>query len=146
MAPLIVLVASFILVYLWRRDPIRALSWALAAMFLLTASAHFGSRRDDLVAMVPPVFPAPGLIVTVTGVLEILGAIGLVIPRFTRPAALCLGLLLLAMFPANVHAAREGLTIGGDAVTPLVPHTLMQLGFLAALAAVAFRTGRYRSA
>jgi hypothetical protein len=36
------------------------------------------------------------------------------------------------MFPANVYAAVEGLTLGGAPATALVPRTLMQLVFLAA--------------
>ena len=36
----------------------------LAAMFLLTASAHWGKRRPDLIRMVPAAFPRPDLIVT----------------------------------------------------------------------------------
>ena len=52
----------------------------LALMFLLTASAHWGKRRADLVAMVPGVFPRPDLMVSATGVLEILGAMRLLIP------------------------------------------------------------------
>src|SRR5215471_17014896 len=52
----------------------------LALMFLLTASAHWGKQRGDLVAMVPAFFPRPDLIVSATGLLEILGAVGLLIP------------------------------------------------------------------
>ncbi len=51
---------------LWR-SWIGALRWALAAMFLLTASAHFGPQRPDLVNMVPGVLPDPELLVTLTG-------------------------------------------------------------------------------
>jgi uncharacterized membrane protein len=43
----------------------------LALMFLLTASAHWGKQRGDLVRMVPRLFPRPEVIVSVTGVLEI---------------------------------------------------------------------------
>src|SRR4051812_26020510 len=94
---------------------------ALAGMFLLTASAHWGKRRPDLVRMVPPRFPRPGLLVTVTGILELLGAAGLLVPALAPYAAAGLTLLLLALFPANVHAARAGLSIAGRPVTPLVP-------------------------
>src|SRR5580658_891270 len=66
----------------------------LASMFLLTASAHWGSRRPDLIRMVPPAFPAPGALVTVTGILEILGAIGLMFHPTSRVAAICLAVLL----------------------------------------------------
>src|SRR5262245_56417488 len=72
---------------------------ALAGMFLLTASAHWGRRRPDLVRMVPPAFPRPGVIVTLTGVLELLGAAGLLVRPLAPLAAGGLSLLLLAMFP-----------------------------------------------
>jgi uncharacterized membrane protein len=109
---------------------------ALAGMFLLTASAHWGRRRPDLVRMVPPAVPRPDLVVTVTGVLELLGAVGLMVRPLAPLAAGGLSLLLLAMFPANVHAARSGLTIGGRPATALGPRTLLQLLFLAATLAV----------
>jgi uncharacterized membrane protein len=110
---------------------------ALAGMFLLTASAHWGKRRQDLVRMVPPLFPRPEVLVTLTGVLELLGAVGLLVRPLAPLAAGGLALLLLAMFPANVHAARAGLTLGGRPATALVPRTLLQLFFLAASFAVA---------
>jgi uncharacterized membrane protein len=131
MAPLIVLVAVFaVLVYplgWWT-----ALRIALCAMFLLTASAHWGKRRPDLIRMVPAAFPRPDLLVTFTGICEILGAIGLLIPRVAPYAAIGLTLLLLAIFPANVRAAREKLTIAGARTPPIVTRTIIQIIFLAA--------------
>jgi uncharacterized membrane protein len=106
-------------------------------MFLLTASAHWGKRRPDLVRMVPPVFRRPDLLVSLTGVLELLGAVGLLLPRLAPLAAGGLSLLLLALFPANVHAARAGVTIAGRPATALGPRALMQLVFLGATLAVA---------
>ncbi|WP_437820313.1 DoxX family protein [Sorangium sp. So ce1078] len=153
MAPLLVLSISFALLFLLGRLGVKHLaSWltclryALAAMFLLTASAHWGSRRAELVAMVPPALPYPELLVTATGVLEIAGAAALLVPRLAPWAAAGLTILLVAMFPANVHAARAGLTLGGSPVTPLVPRTLMQVVFLAATVAVTINArGRNRS-
>jgi uncharacterized membrane protein len=110
----------------------------LAAMFLMTASAHWGKRRRDLVRMVPATFPRPELIVTITGLLEILGAVGLLVPATARVAAICLALLLVAMFPANVSAAHRNLTIDGKAVTGLPLRTLLQAVFIAALGAAGF--------
>ena len=76
-------------------------------MFVLTGVAHFAPPlRGDMIAIVPPRLPAPGLLVTVTGVLELLGAVGLLLPGTRVAAALCLMVLMLAMFPANVYAAR----------------------------------------
>ncbi|WP_434048043.1 MULTISPECIES: DoxX family protein [Sorangium] len=144
MAPLLVLTVSLALLLVLGRLGVKHLaSWvtclryALAAMFLLTASAHWGSRRAELVAMVPPALPSPELLVTATGILEIAGAAALLVPRFAPWAAIGLTILLVAMFPANVHAARAGLTLGGSPVTPLVPRTLLQIAFVAATVAVA---------
>ena len=85
----------------------KAVAVGLAAMFVLTGVAHFAPPlRAALIAIVPPQLPTPGLLVTVTGVLEFLGAVGLLIPTTRVAAALCLLLLMLAMFPANIYAAR----------------------------------------
>ena len=145
MVPFFALCISFVVFFLAGRLGVTALlswrsalRWALAVMFLLTASAHFNSMRADLVRMVPPAFPAPELLVTVTGVLEILGAIGLVVPRLARPAAVSLSLLLVAMFPANVHAAAQGVQLGGAAATALLPRTILQLIFVGALLLAGF--------
>lgn len=84
-----------------------AVAVGLAAMFVLTGIAHFvNPLRRDMIAIVPPALPAPGTLVTVTGVLELAGAIGLLYPPTRVAAAVCLLLLMLAMFPANVYAAR----------------------------------------
>jgi uncharacterized membrane protein len=121
------------------RDWRLCLRWALAVMFLVTSTGHWGEKRADLVAMVPPVFPNPELLVTLTGIAEILGALGLVYARTSRLAAACLAVLLVAMFPANVHAAQQQLTIGGAPVTELPLRTAVQVGLIAAAAAVAWR-------
>jgi uncharacterized membrane protein len=83
-----------------------AIAVGLAVMFTMTGVAHFVGLRDDMVAIVPPRLPAPALLVTVTGLLELLGAVGLLPPATRVTAAVFLLLLMLAMFPANVHAAR----------------------------------------
>src|SRR5262249_15318391 len=102
------------------------------------ASAHWGRRRPDLVRMVPPRFPRPERMVTLTGIAEIAGAVGLLVPVLAPWAAAGLALLLLAVFPANVHAARPALTIGGRPATPLVARTVLQVVFLAAVLAAGF--------
>ncbi|MGH3961252.1 DoxX family protein [Mycobacterium sp.] len=85
----------------------KAVAVGLAAMFVLTGVAHFAPPlRGALIAIVPPALPAPGALVSVTGVLELLGAAGLLLPATRVVAAVCLLLLMLAMFPANVYAAR----------------------------------------
>jgi uncharacterized membrane protein len=106
-------------------------AWALATMFLFTASSHFVARtREDLIAMVPGVFPKPALLVSLTGVLEGLGAVGLLIPATRGLAGLCLVLLLVALLPANVSAARRGVSMRGRAPTPLLVRIPMQILFV----------------
>lgn len=112
------------------------LRFALAGMFALTASAHWGKRRPDLLRMVPPRFGNAATLVTLTGILELLGVVGLLIPGTARFAAAGLTLLLLAMFPANVHAARSSGTLDGKPVMGLWLRTVLQVLFLAATVAV----------
>ena len=85
----------------------QAIAVGLAVMFAMTGVAHFApTMRRDMIAIVPPALPAPALLVTVTGMLEIVGAAGLLHPSTRVAAAACLFVLLLVMFPANVYAAR----------------------------------------
>lgn len=123
----------------------KALAIGLAAMFLLTASAHFKQpRRDGLIAIVPPKIPHAGLLVTVTGVLELAGAAGLLVPPSWIPgirvaAAVGLATLMIAMFPANVFAARESRHPHAPS-TPLTLRTVLQILFIGAAAVVAAST------
>ncbi len=98
---------------------------AVAVMLLVTASAHWGKNRQDLIRMVPPAFPRPSWLITATGWLEIAGAVGILLPATSRVASICLAMLLIAMFPANVKAARERLTIGGRPTPKLLVRTLL---------------------
>jgi uncharacterized membrane protein len=85
----------------------RAAAVGLAVMFMMTGVAHFvPAMRRAMIAIVPPRLPAAGLLVTITGVLELLGAAGLLYPPTRVAAAACLFGLMLVMFPANVYAAR----------------------------------------
>jgi uncharacterized membrane protein len=144
-APLIVLAVSISVFWIAGRAGVTVFQdlgfvfrAALAVMFFLTASAHWGRRRPDLIRMVPPVFPRPDLLVTITGVLEILGAIGLLLPSTSRASSICLILLLAAVFPANVRAARQNLTIAGKHLPSLPVRSIIQLVFIATLIAAAW--------
>lgn len=150
MEPLIALVVVSLLIFVGgaagisrlRPWPV-ALRGGLAAMFVLTGSVHFFYMRSEIVQMVPPALPYPGLIVTITGVLELAGAVGLLWRPTVSWAACGLTLLLLAMFPANLYTALHGLSTSPE--DRLVPRTLMQLLFLAASAAVWLYHRRRRS-
>lgn len=141
MIPLIVLVVSFALFRLaglaipYMADWQHALRAALGVMFLLTASAHWGKRRPDLLRMVPGALGSADFWITLTGIAEILFAIGLQISSLAIPAGALAGVTLILLFPANAKAAREKLTIGGKPVPSLWPRLAIQIIFLAALAA-----------
>ncbi|AYF76137.1 hypothetical protein D7D52_22430 [Nocardia yunnanensis] len=109
----------------------------LAFMLLMTGAAHFAPasvtaipNHDDLTAMVPSFIPFPDFTVYATGVLEYLGALGLVLERFRRPAGLALALMFVLLLPANIHAAVDHISFHGDPATPLwfrVPEQLVYI-------------------
>ena len=120
---------------------IAATAVGLAAMFIVTGIAHFApALRRDLIAIVPPRLPASGHLVTVTGLLELLGAVGLLVPATRVAAAVCLLVLMLAMFPANVYASR--MPDPPKSMTTRLPlRTAMEVVFLVAAIAVAVGSG-----
>lgn len=67
---------------------------------------HF-VQPAGFVKIVPPWLPAPELLVAVSGVAEILGGAGLLVPRVRRLAAFGLVALFVAVFPANVYMAMH---------------------------------------
>jgi uncharacterized membrane protein len=144
MAPLITLLMGSIVARIAGQAGIDYLnSWTaaiavgLAAMFILTGIAHFlPPKRRDLVAIVPPQLPAPGLLVAVTGVLELLGAAGLLLPATRVTAAGALLVLMLAMFPANIYASRMP-NPPTSMTTRLSLRTAIEVAFLTAAIVVA---------
>ncbi|CAM4519275.1 MAG: DoxX family protein [Paenibacillus macerans] len=150
MEPLIVLVVVTLVIFALGAAGVKRLrSWpvalrgGVAAMFVLTGTVHFVWMREELIGMVPSSLPYPGLIVTITGLLELAGAIGL-LWRPTAPwAAAGLSLLLICMFPANVHYALSGLAT--KPLDALIPRTLMQIVFLSATLAIMIFYFRHRS-
>jgi uncharacterized membrane protein len=100
---------------------------ALAIMFLFTGLSHFSSMKHDFAAMIPAPLPNGLWVIYLAGLFEVAGAVGLLIPRTRRLAGVCLVLLLVAMFPANVNAVLNGIPLGGNAPTPLWVRAPMQL-------------------
>jgi uncharacterized membrane protein len=102
----------------------------LVIMFLFTGASHFTSMKYDFAAMIPAPLPDDHWVIYLSGVLEIAGAIGLLIPRTRKVAGICLVLLLVALFPANVNAALNEIPLRGEAPTPLWLRAPMQLLFI----------------
>lgn len=150
MEPLITLVGVTVVVLLigaldvspLRRFP-TALRGGLAAMFLLTGVSHFIGMREQMITMVPDFVPAPELAVALTGLAEVAGAIGLLVPRLAGLAAAGLTLLLIGVFPANIALALSGAPLPWH--DQLLWRSLMQVVFLAATCVVTvdrYRAGR----
>lgn len=84
----------------------RASRAALALLFAAAGILHFVSA-EIYVRIVPPFLPDPHLLVLLSGVFEVAGGLGLLVPRLRRAAGLGLVLLLAAVFPANVYMALD---------------------------------------
>lgn len=118
-----------------------AIAVGLALMFTLTGVAHFTpDMRRDMIAIVPPRLPSPERLVAVTGVLELLGAVGLLYPPTRIAAATCLFLLMLAMFPANIYASQMPDT-PPSMTANLCVRSVEEVVYLAAAVFVAVRGG-----
>jgi len=130
--PLLVEIAATLVARVWLAWP-DAVRVGLAIMFLFTSTAHFSSMKRDLAAMMPPPLTGAIWLIYLTGVFEIAGAIGLLVPRLIRPAAWALIAMLVAMFPANVYAALKGVTLRGRPATALWLRTPLQAFWIAAL-------------
>lgn len=114
-----------------------AVRGGLAAMFAVAATAHFGRSRIALIRMVPEGLPNRPLIVTVTGLLEIAGVVGLIVPETARLTAICLAALLVVIAPATVSPARHANPAGGNPASPRWFRTVVQSVLVAACLLVA---------
>ncbi|MCB0720992.1 MAG: DoxX family membrane protein [Ignavibacteriae bacterium] len=81
---------------------------AASVMFIFTGISHF-TNTEAFLAITPDFIPATKEMIYLSGIFEILGAIGLQLPRFRKFSAWGLILLLLAVFPANINAAVNGI-------------------------------------
>src|SRR5579864_7438276 len=107
-------------------------------MLVFTGISHVTFMKEDIVRMMPPSIPWPRTMVYFTGICEIAGAVGLLLPEFRRADAYALISFSLAVLPANIHAARAGVTLRGKPATNLWLRIPMQV----LLIAVAFWSAR----
>ncbi|WP_406049836.1 hypothetical protein [Kribbella sp. NBC_00889] len=144
MIPFVLVLATFVFRALGALGVRRFATWpvsaahAMAVMLLLTASAHFVPadvtvmpNHADMVRMVPPFLPFADALVYVTGVLELLGAAGLVLTATRWAAGYALAALFVALLPANIHAAVADVPFAGGEATPLWQRIPEQILYLA---------------
>lgn len=87
----------------------------LAALFVSAGIFHF-LRPAPFIRIVPSWLPAPAVLVAVSGVAEVAGGIGLLVPATRVAAGWGLIVLLAAVFPANVKMLMDAIAHGGSAL------------------------------
>jgi len=90
-------------------------------------------RMEMFASIVPPIFPQRELLVILTGIFELAGAIGLLLSRSTRMASTCLCILMIAVFPANIYMANR--EVGGLHMPSVPVRTVLQAVYIVLLLA-----------
>jgi uncharacterized membrane protein len=91
---------------------LKAARVALGLFFVAAGTLHFVFPAFYR-AIVPHYLPAPSTLVTVTGIAETVGGVGMLVPRLRRPAGVGLIVLLIALLPANVEMLQLYRARGG---------------------------------
>jgi uncharacterized membrane protein len=101
-----------------RAERVRPAARALLAIAMVSVGALHFATPAPFVRIVPAALPAPLALVYVSGVFEILGGAGLLVPRARRAASIGLAALYVAVFPANVNMAVNDIALDGVHHTP----------------------------
>ena len=88
----------------------RGMRWLMAAFYLAAGILHLRSP-DAFIPIMPAWVPIPRDVVLATGIAEILGAAGLLVPSLRKAAGIGLALYALCVLPANIRHALEGIAI-----------------------------------
>lgn len=84
----------------------------LAVAMVAVGITHF-TNTHWFEQIVPPFLPQPRLLVWISGVFEILGGVGVLVPQTRKLAGVGLVLLYVAVFPANIYMAIEPVAVDG---------------------------------
>ena len=113
----------------WRRIDSPLSLGCLALIFCTAGTLHFVIPRQ-YASVIPPMFPSPHLLVTISGIFEVLGGIGILVQKVRRPAGLGLIALLVAVFPANIYMFTRQLHAHGWSFATLVLLLRLPLQFV----------------
>ena len=89
----------------------------LSLFFLFTGIGHF-IRTEPMAAMLPAAVPYRVELIYLSGVFEIMGAIGVWIPKLMKITGVCLILMMIALLPANIYSAFNHVRFGGHEYGP----------------------------
>ncbi len=92
----------------------------LAAVLFVSAGILHFTRSEFFVKIVPRYIPEPLAMVYLSGVCEVLGGIGLLVPMTRRLAGWGLVALLIAVFPANLYMATNPVEAGAAGVSAAI--------------------------
>jgi len=93
--------------------------WLITVGMVFIGVGHF-IKPEPFVVIVPEVLPYKLLLVYISGVAEIAGGLGLILPQTRKLAGWGLVLLYLAVFPANINMAINDLPLDGKHMSPLM--------------------------
>jgi uncharacterized membrane protein len=82
-------------------------------LFYIFAGAMHFADTDFYRPMMPPYLPAHDELIYLSGIAEVMCGIGVLIPRVRVVAAWATIVLLIAVFPANIHIAVDNVPLGG---------------------------------
>ena len=116
---------------------------AVAALPLVASGTLHLLRPSAFVPLLPPWVPARPLLIIVTGLPELAGALGLFFAATRRPAAAWLCVFMVAIFPANIYVA--GQRVQGLAMPGVPTRTAMQAAYIVLLVIAGYGWPRYRS-
>ena len=92
--------------------PRRIARWVLALAYMVVGIAHLRSPCG-FIAITPGWVPFPATVIFLTGLAELAGAAGLMVPALRKAAGIGLALYALCVWPANINHAVHDIAIGG---------------------------------
>lgn len=111
------LVAPYLVAWLFHFDLTMAGRVGVCAVFLFTAIGHF-FKAESMTSMLPPFVPARRALIYFSGILEALFAVAVVAWPHPSYAGLTVIVYLVAIFPSNVYAAVRRISFGGHSMGP----------------------------
>ncbi len=89
-----------------------AARWLLALIYAPFGVFHM-LKPASFLPIMPGWVPFPQEVIVLTGACEVLGAVGLLLPWTRKAAGVGLALYAVAVFPANLHHALDGVRVPG---------------------------------
>ena len=125
MAPLIILLATFAVLYLIDRFALRGrlgISFvgraSMAVMLIATGISHF-TNTEELIAIMPDALPAKRELVYFTGICELAAVVGLIWSKTSRLASILLIVFFALVLPANIAGSLKSVNFGGMEYGPV---------------------------